>query len=181
MVAPYPVPDAALPRDAAARESVDDLIEIVARVRSVRTELGISPTQPLTVVAQTRTPEQARTLSAPEQRQQILRLGRIGELTLSPAATRPRGAMLVPSDRLRAIWIVLAGVIDPVKEKSRLGTEMAKTAAEAERIAKRLADPGFAQRAPEEVRLKDEARVAELDEKRRRIEEHLAGIEELLG
>ncbi len=181
MIAPYPSAAEADRVDLEARDLIGDVIDIVSRVRAARAELGLPPTLPLAIVVQAQAPSQVAALGAAEPRQQVMRLARLRECVISDSASRPRGSYLVPSERVRALWIQLGGVIDPAKERARLQAELGRISAEADRINQRLADPNFAQRAPEDVRLRDQARSTELADRTRRIHEHLSGLEELGG
>jgi len=62
--------------------------------------------------------------------------------------------------------------VDMAAETARVDKELAKLAAEVDGVAKRLANPSFVDRAPPEVVEEARARVAELGDRRRKLEAH---------
>ncbi|HEY5649461.1 MAG TPA: valine--tRNA ligase, partial [Nitrospiria bacterium] len=166
-------------RDPGSRDRITDMMEIVTRLRGTRAELGLSPTRPLSVVIQTLDAEQGAALTSGEAFTQIARLGRIENLEASADTTRPPGSVLVPCDRVRSLWVKLKGVIDPEKETARLNAELKKISTQVEKLGVKLKNPAFLQKAPAEIRRKDEARLEELKDQKARIENQLENIKEL--
>jgi valyl-tRNA synthetase len=71
------------------------------------------------------------------------------------------------------IYLPLAGLIDTEKEVARLQKEIAACEAEIQRISGKLSNQGFLAKAPAEVVAKEQAKQAELAEKRASLEQHL--------
>jgi valyl-tRNA synthetase len=67
----------------------------------------------------------------------------------------------------------MAGLFDLEAEKSRLTKERLKIDAELEGLRTRLANPRFVERAKSEVVAESRGRVAELEARRRKVEETL--------
>jgi valyl-tRNA synthetase len=153
--APWPeaqtVPDAE-----AARAELDWVIRLIGIVRSVRTEMNVPPgtTTPILLRdASTQTLARAERWIEP-----IRRLARASALHALTGAMPPGAAQAVLDEA--TVVLPLTGVIDLVAERTRLAKERDKAAAEAEKVAKKLGNADFVQRAPEEVVAENRDRLA---------------------
>ena len=143
-LSPWPVPGAL--EDADAESEIGWLVNLIAAIRSVRTEMNVAPALqiPLLLPAATvDTRERARRWS-----DAIKRMARISEITEAEAPPPGAVQLLV---RGVSVALPLRGTVDIAAERARLDKEAAKTAAEIGRLDAKLANADFIARAPEEV------------------------------
>jgi valyl-tRNA synthetase len=175
--APYP-----LRRDVdeEAERSFAPVLGVVEAIRNVRGEMNVPwKTVFHGVEVGALSPAAFATVRAEQGR--IERLGNVQGLVLHeagrPAGRRPQCAVAV-GDGFEVL-VPLAGAVDMAAETARVDKELAKIAGELDGVAKRLANPSFVERAPREVVEEARARVAELGEKRRKLEAHRALLAEV--
>ncbi len=142
--------------DAAAADEINWLIDVIASVRSVRSEMNVpaAATVPMTVSGAS-----AETAGRIATHGTVLkRLARLE--TLSTAERPEKGAVqIVVGEATYAL--PLAGVIDFAAEKARLARELDKTAKEIGKIDAKLGNAQFVAKAPEEVVEEQRERRAE--------------------
>jgi len=129
--------------DLQATADLDWVIRLVSEVRAVRAEMNVPPAAQIPLLVRDAGPE---TLARIERYGDMAkRLARVA--SLSPAGlAMPKGTVQIVIDE--AVFLLpLAEVIDAAKEKARLGKELAKIAAEAEKIEKKLANAQFLEKA----------------------------------
>jgi valyl-tRNA synthetase len=118
------------------------------------------------------TPRQTALGLVEEHRALVAALCRIENLRLVRQVTRtPR--TIVQAVGEFEIHIPMAGLFDLEAEKSRLTKERLKIDGELEGLRARLGNPRFVERAKPEVVAESRARVAELEARRRKVEETL--------
>ena len=163
-------PDAWL--DAEAEAEIGWLIGLVSEVRSIRSEMNVPPSArlPLTVSgadASTR----ARLSSYGELARTLARLSGVEEAEAAGKGSAP----FVLGGATFALQV--ADFIDIAAEIARLGKETASLTSEIERTAKKLANPDFVSRAPEEVVEENRERLAEAEAAKARLEAALQRLE----
>lgn len=158
----------------AAKAELDWVIELISTIRSVRTELNVSPGARTGLVVVNASPEAEGAIARNEE--SIRRLARIDNLEF--AAEVPSGCIqaIVGNE---TIALPLAGVVDFEAEKARLGKERGKLEKEAGGLARKLENPGFLSKAPAAVVEEQRERLEEARERLARIEEALGRIEAL--
>ena len=171
MTASWPeAPDAFI--DAEAEAEIGWLIAVVSEVRSIRSEMNAPPGArlPLTVSA---ADEVTRT-----------RLGRYGEListlarlqSVSEADAPAKGAApFVVGGATFALQV--AEFVDLAAEQARLKKEIGALTGDIERTAKKLSNPDFVARAPEEVVEENRERLAEAEAAKAKLEAALHRLE----
>ncbi len=87
------------------------------------------------------------------------------------AATALLGAM--------RILVPLAGLIDVASERDRLGKQLAKTRDDAAKSRRKLDNQSFVANAPAEIVAKENARIAELEQRAAQLEQQLARLAEI--
>ncbi len=157
--------------DEQAEAAFGALQEIVGSVRILRSDYGVDPSRRVDVVV-ARAPEAvAAALEADSEG--ILRLGRLSSLDLVEAipAGEP-GAHSVLRSGVE-VFLPLAGVVDLVRERERIQSEIERLEGILSGAQRRLEDPNFVGRAPADVVERErekqrscEERVALLVEKR---------------
>ena len=140
----------------AARGELDWVVRLIGEVRAVRAEMNVPPGTPAPLLLRDAAPEtMAR---AARWIEPIRRLARVSELA-PLAGEMPAGSAQAVLDEATLV-IPLAGLIDIEAERARLRKDCAKAAAEAEKLERKLANPDFVRRAPEEVVEENRERLA---------------------
>ena len=169
--APWPQMPAAW-IDAEAGEEIGWVVDLVTEVRQIRAEMNVPPSAraPLTLVdAGPVTRERLN-----RHRELIVTLARLE--SVREAAAPPKGAApFVIGEATAALSI--AEFIDLAAEKARLTKEIAVLEGDAERVRKKLGNPDFVARAPEEVVEENRERLAEAEEAQAKLKGALERLE----
>ncbi|MEZ4665531.1 MAG: valine--tRNA ligase [Thermomicrobiales bacterium] len=137
-------------RDLAAERDWSRLMELVSRVRNIRTESSVEPGR--WIAASIFTPAESQAVFEGARRE-IGLLARIGDDQLTIEVGEPRaeqGDVVVAADDLVAV-LPLAGLVDLSAERERIAKELEEAVAERIRAEAQLANEGFVARAPEKV------------------------------
>jgi valyl-tRNA synthetase len=140
--------------DEAVEAEIGFLVDLIAEIRSVKSEMGVPPSTltPLVLVAPSQTAEStARAWS-----ESIRRLARVS--SVETAAAAPAGALELVV-RGEAVALPLAGVVDLKAERARLDKEIARVGQEIAKVEAKLGNPDFVARAPEDVIAEHEDRL----------------------
>jgi valyl-tRNA synthetase len=170
MVAKWPeLPSSLI--DKAADEEVGLIIEAISEGRSVRAELNVpnSARPPLLVVEASSAQAKVLKDSAPL----IAQLLRVAEVRFVDSA--PEGAIPYVVDGA-TLALPVAEFIDLTAERARLGKEVTTLASDIERTAKKLDNPDFIARAPEEVVEENRERLAEAEAAKGKLEAALSRL-----
>ena len=177
MLTAYPRVDENL-IDEGAEAEMQAVIELVSRVRNLRSEMNLKPSQRISII-----------VNAPDER--ILETfarnsAQIGLLTNS-LMTRPRSADVpvpIPKASARAILaggaevaVPLEGLVDFDQERQRLSKEKEKLAAEASKLEGQLANPQFAERAPAEKVAELRARIADIAQRTAQLDQTVKNLQ----
>ena len=155
---PYPEPDASRV-DERALEDMQWVQGLVRGVRRIRGEMNVKPSLRLAALVQSPSPRDVRLLA--EHRRYLHALAGLQSLErLADGTPAPKAATTLLGEM--KVLIPVAGIIDVEAELARLAREIRKASQEHERGEKKLANPGFIERAPGEVVDKQRARVTEL-------------------
>jgi valyl-tRNA synthetase len=174
MLAAYPEVNAAL-IDEAAEWEMQAVIDLISRVRNIRSEMQIKPGEAIPVLV-TAPDEKLRAVYAANSNQ-IGRLLRASEVSISDQAQAPRAsarAVLVGGGE---VAVPLAGLIDFEQERQRLVREKDKLAAEAAKLEAQLANPQFAERAPAEKVDEVRARIADIAQRSTQLDQTIANLD----
>jgi valyl-tRNA synthetase len=168
MLAAYPEGRAEL-IDEEAEAAMQALIDLISRVRNIRSEMNIKPGEPVPVLIGVPDEKLRSVFSA--NAAQITRLVRASELSVLATLDAPRASARAVLMGGAEVAVPLEGLIDFDQERQRLAKEKEKLAAEASKLVGQLGNPQFAERAPAEKvaelrdRLADIAqRTAQLDQ-----------------
>ena len=145
--------------DADAEEEIGWLVDLVTEVRQIRAEMNVPPSAraPLSLIGA----GQATKERLNRHRELIVSLARLD--SVREADVPPKGAApFVIGEATAALSI--AEFIDLAAEKARLSKEVGVLQADAERTKKKLDNPDFVARAPEEVVEENRERLAEAEE-----------------
>lgn len=147
MVSAWPQADV---RDLGAERDWERLMELVGRVRNIRTESSVEPGRWISASVFVPADSLAAVQSA---RREISLLARIGEDQLVIEFGEPRAGqndVVVAADDLVAV-LPLAGLVDLAVERERIAKELEDAIVERGRAEAQLANEGFLARAPEKV------------------------------
>ncbi len=140
--------------DEAVEAEIGWVVDLIAEVRSVRSEMGVAPSTqtPLVLVA----PSERAAKSARAWSDSIGRLARVG--SIESAGSAPPGALLLVV-RGETVALPLAGVVDLTAEKARLDREIAKEKLEIAKVVAKLGNDDFIARAPEDIIAEHQVRL----------------------
>jgi valyl-tRNA synthetase len=143
--------------DEAAEAEMKEIIDLVSRVRNIRSEMNIKPSDRVPLVIQGGTANTQQLITSAKQ--QILRLTRASDLTFGDAPKASARSILNGGAELA---IPLEGLIDFEQERQRLKREQQKLQAEATKLEAQLGNPNFVERAPADRVNELRARIAEI-------------------
>ena len=147
MLASYPQPDAGL-IDERAESEMSAVIELISRVRNIRSELNVKPGMRVRVLVGCADERPREVFSS--NRDQIARLARASEIRIEERLDAPRASARALLTGGAEVAVPLEGLIDFAQERERLGREREKLQKEAAKLEAQLANPQFAERAPAE-------------------------------
>ena len=159
IVSSYPMGDGR--RDAEAEGAIEALREVVTRVRNFRTERGASPTEPVALAIDPRSPDKTLVGRLRELSPVLQHLARLSGIEFSAP---PSGAF---QDVVAGLTL---GLSLPRGLSEQGGKRVEKSVAEADAeiasLRAKLQNPEFLQKAPPPVVEKARTRLFELEEKR---------------
>ena len=159
MLTDFPQGDAAL-IDEKAESEIQAVIDLISKVRNIRAEMNIKPSDKTTIhVAANGGAQNIFT----ENQAQILKLARADRIIVTGTLDVPKASARGVLAGNVEIAIPLEGLIDFDKERERLENQLNKLMTEKERLDKQLANQNFVDRAPQEKVQELRDRVAEID------------------
>jgi valyl-tRNA synthetase len=159
MLAAYPASDEQLIDDRAEAD-LQAIIDLISRVRNIRSEMNIKPGERIPVrvgVADAN----VRTVFT-DAGDQISRLVRASELSVTEQLNAPRASARAVLAGGGELAVPLEGLIDFETERQRLRREKDKLGAEAGKLEAQLQNPNFVERAPAERVNEVRERIAEI-------------------
>lgn len=147
MIAAWPE---AGPRDLDAETDWERIMELIGRVRNVRSESNVEPGRWITASVFV---QNGATGTVESARRELATLARIGEDRLTIASGEPvasKGDVVVATADLVAV-LPLSGLVDLAAERERLTKELEEAQAEQARAEAQLQNQDFLARAPEKV------------------------------
>jgi len=134
--------------DEAAESEMQAIIELISRVRNIRSEMNIKPGERIPIVVTAPDENLRRVFSAA--REQISRLVRASEVTVTERLEAPKASARAVLSGGAELAVPLEGLIDFEQERRRLQREQEKLQAEAAKLEAQLSNPNFVSRAPVE-------------------------------
>jgi valyl-tRNA synthetase len=148
MLAAYPEGDAQL-IDEKADTEMQAIIELISRVRNIRSEMNIKPGERIPIVIGA--PDENLRRVFESAREQIARLVRASEVSVSDRLDAPKAsARAVLTGGGAELAVPLEGLIDFEQERRRLQREQEKLQNESAKLEAQLSNPNFVSRAPAE-------------------------------
>ncbi len=169
MLADFPLGDEKF-LDEKAESEMRTIIELISKVRNIRAEMQIKPSDRISVhiAADSETTE---ILSANEA--QILKLARASDLHLADELDVPSASAKGVLTNGSEIAIPLEGLIDFEREIKRLENQITKLGAEGEKLSKQLSNENFVKKAPAEKVEAVRERVAEIEAQTKTLNQNL--------
>ncbi|MBS8259655.1 valine--tRNA ligase [Roseibium polysiphoniae] len=171
MLSAWPAPHVV---DEAAADEINWLVGLISEIRSVRAEMNIpagAKVQLVVVGANEQTTARINTHASAIQR--LARAETIEMLDAAPAGS----AQIIVGEA--TVCIPLAGVIDLGAEKARLTKDAGKLEGEISKIEKKLGNPGFLAKAPQDVVDGEKEKVTEAKAKLEKIQVALGRLAEI--
>ncbi|MEO8434950.1 MAG: valine--tRNA ligase [Pyrinomonadaceae bacterium] len=159
MLAGYPQPDAEL-IDERAESEMRAVIDLVSRVRNIRSEMNIKPGDRVPVLIGA-ADDRLRTAFT-ENTDQIARLARASAVSIGAQLEAPRASARAALAGGAELAVPLEGLIDFEQERARLQKDIDKLQAEATKLTAQLANPQFVDRAPAEKVAEARERIADI-------------------
>ena len=173
MLAAYPESVAELIDDRAERD-MEAVIEVISRVRNIRSEMNIKPAQQVDLLISS--PDGRLITVIEAKRNQIARLTRAGSVSVRERHNAPRASARAVLTGGTEVAIPLEGLIDFAQEVERLRRELEKLRKEAGKLESQLANPQFVERAPAEKVNEIRARLADIAHRERMLAETLEAL-----
>jgi valyl-tRNA synthetase len=150
MLTAYP-PGLAHLVDERAEWEMQAIIDLVSRVRNIRSEMNIKPSESISLIVGTPDGAQRELFGSAKSTAQIARLVRAEKISVRESLEGvPRAAARAVLMSGAEVAVPLEGLIDFAQERERLGREREKLQREAGKLEAQLANPQFAERAPAE-------------------------------
>jgi valyl-tRNA synthetase len=175
MLTAYPQSQAALIDERAERE-MRLVIELISRVRNIRSELGLKPSEEIQMIVGT-SDERLQELFGAESAGQIKRLTRSANISIRPNLEGvPRASARAVLGNNVEVAVPLEGLIDFAQESERLNREREKLQKEAAKLEAQLSNPQFAERAPAEKVNETRERLADIAGRLKALSEMLEAL-----
>lgn len=158
--------------DKKAIENMNAVMDVVSAIRNIRGEMRINPAQKIKVIIKSKK-EKEDILTA--NIAYIATLAKTEHVTIEENIKKPDGAATAVTSS-GEIYVPLAGIIDLDKEKKRLGKEIGRLADELTRVNTKLNNENFLEKAPAAEIERVKGKVAELADKKQKLEANLQAI-----
>jgi valyl-tRNA synthetase len=173
MLASYPQCDNALV-DERVESEMRAVIDLISRVRNIRSEMNIKPGEPLRVLINAAEDGFASVFQASSD--QIARLTRASEVSINSRLDVPKASARAVLIGGAEVAVPLEGLIDFAQERARLAREKEKLGKEAAKLETQLANPEFVQRAPAEKVEESRMQIAEIARRTAALDEMLEAL-----
>jgi valyl-tRNA synthetase len=173
MLAAYPQSNPKL-IDERTESEMRAVIDLVSRVRNIRSEMNIKPGDRVPVLIGA-TDKQLRAAFTANT-DQIARLTRASEVSIRERLEAPQASARAALAGGAELAVPLKGLIDFEQERARLKRDSEKLQAEAAKLEAQLANPQFVERAPAEKVSEARDRIADITRRLAVLAETLEGL-----
>jgi valyl-tRNA synthetase len=174
MLAEYPESQAQL-IDERAEWEMQALIDLISRVRNIRSEMNIKPGERVPVLIGSPDEKLREVYSSGSA--QIARLVRASEVSIREQLNAPRASARAILVGGAEVAVPLEGLIDFNQERERLGREQDKLQTEAHRLKGQLANPQFVERAPAEKVNELRARLSDIAQRTSQLQQTVENLQ----
>jgi valyl-tRNA synthetase len=162
--------------DPSAEADVAWLKGFVVGIRQIRGEANLARSVPLTVrLADASDSDRAR---VERHAAHLKKLAGLEYLEFVPAGENVKGAAIALLGAMRLL-VPLAGLIDVAAESERIGKQLAKARDDLAKARAKLSNQNFVANAPPDIVAKENARLADLDQRASQLEQQLARLADL--
>ena len=167
-------------RDEKAHAELDWVLRLITSTRSVRAEMNVPAGAQVSLVFSGMGDDGKQALN--NNQMLINRLARVEQTTFADNTPvgAPEGAIEFIHDEA-TVYLPIAGVVDLDAEQARLTKEIKKAQGEAQKIDKKLSNPGFVEKAPADIVEENKRRLLEENETVERLQQALKRINGLKG
>jgi len=149
------------------------IIELITKVRNIRSEMNIKPSEKVAVHVAANTDFQK---IFTENEPQILKLARADKISLSEKLAVPKASAKAVLTGGSEIAVPLEGLIDFDKERERLQNQLAKLDTELQRLNGQLSNQNFVERAPAEKVQELRDRKIEIEQQSNALDSNLEAL-----
>ena len=174
MLTAYPEGNAAS-IDEATEAEMRAIIELISRVRNIRSEMNIKPGERIPIVIAAPDPNLRRVFEAAGE--QIARLVRASELSVGERLDAPKASARAVLTGGAELAVPLEGLIDFEQERRRLQREQEKLSAEAAKLEAQLGNPNFVSRAPVERVTEVRERIAAIAQQSSQLQQTIENLQ----
>ena len=172
MLADFPIGDADL-IDERAEYEMQAVIELISKVRNIRAEMNIKPSEKVELRVSAN--QNVQTVFA-QNKAQILKLSRAADLHLSDKLEAPKASARAALSDAAEVAVPLEGLIDFAKEIERVEKEAAKLNQEKDKLTAQLSNENFISRAPQEKVDEIRARVVDIEQRTKILNQTLEAL-----
>lgn len=174
MLAAYPEGSVEL-IDEAAESEMQAIIELISRVRNIRSAMNIKPGERIPIIIGAADEKLRGVFSS--SRDQIARLVRASEISISERLEAPRASARAVLTGGAEVAVPLEGLIDFEQERQRLHRDMEKLRTEATKLEAQLSNPNFVSRAPAERVNEVRERIADIAQQSAQLQQTLENLQ----
>ncbi|QCE33851.1 valine--tRNA ligase [Acetobacteraceae bacterium] len=171
----------ALNIDASVAE-INWLIEVIGKIRTIRSEMNIAPSNKGALLALTQEAKKKEIKEKLGRWQEALdRMGRISEFEMIPSYSDSLETAAEFKIEEETFYLPLKGLIDFDKEYERLLKEYTSVEKELKKTESKLGNKKFVERAPQEVVAENKMRLANFKEEKERLSLALERVKKLIA
>lgn len=145
--------------------------EIISQIRSIRSELKVEPARKIHAIIY----GGKHSAAIENKREVIMRLGRLETLEIKQHGEKIKNSKSIFIGNIE-VYLPLKDLIDPGKEKKRLGHEIETRTKFISNLENKLKNPGFLKSAPKEVVERDKIRLTEENETLEKLRKQLREV-----
>jgi valyl-tRNA synthetase len=153
---------------------IEYIKDVIVAVRNLRAIVGVHPSKTVNIIL---IPENKGIFEITQANRNFIRSLSKAEIAFSQQE-RPEKAIAQIIDGLQ-VFLPVVGLIEVEKEVERIRREISKVVKEVEQADRKLSNPDFLERAPEDVVVKEKEKFEELSLKKRKMEEVLEKLSEI--
>jgi len=173
MLAAYPEGKAEL-IDERGEAEMAAVIDLISRVRNIRSEMNIKPSERVPLLITATDPSLRAVFAALAD--QIARLARASEVSVREQLEAPAASARAVLEGGAEVAVPLEGLIDFEQERQRLRKELEKLKVEATKLEGQLANPQFVERAPVEKVTELRSRLSDIGQRTTALNDMLTAL-----
>ena len=161
--------------DEEAEWEMQAVIDLISRVRNIRSEMNIKPGERVPILIGSPDEKLRKVFSASVD--QISRVARASDISIGDRLNAPRASARAVLVGGAEVAIPLEGLVDFEQERLRLRKELDKLQAEANKLVAQLGNPNFVERAPEEKVNELRARITDIAQRSTQLKQTIENLQ----